>query len=153
MAYALPLFVLMAWSIQRREPQLISGSDWLELVVLGVLGYYLASYLDFLGLRYVSAALERIVLFIYPTLVALLSAIFLHQPLTRRRALLLALSYGGVALSVSPDIRGGTGGHTLLGAALVAYATSSAAHLIDLLRQRIKMSSRALVYKLRWDVS
>ena len=124
MGYALPLLGLMAWMLQRREPRRLACADWLELGLLGVLGYYLASYLDFLGLKYISAALERIVLFIYPTLVVLMSALFLGKPLMRRTALLLALSYAGVALAVAPDLHAG-GGETLLGVALVLGSTLS----------------------------
>jgi drug/metabolite transporter (DMT)-like permease len=118
MGYALPVLLYMGWSLQRREPMTLTGGDWWELLLLGVLGYYLASYLDFLGLHYISAALERIVLFVYPTLVVMLSAIFLGKPLTRRTVLLLLSSYAGVALAVAPDVRVGAG-NTLLGGALV----------------------------------
>jgi drug/metabolite transporter (DMT)-like permease len=118
MGYALPVLLLMGWSLQRREPMALSRGDWWELLLLGVLGYYLASYLDFLGLHYISAALERIVLFVYPTLVVMLSAVFLDQPLTRRTALLLLASYTGVALAVAPDVRLGAG-NTLVGGMLV----------------------------------
>jgi len=117
MGYALPWLVLMAMALQRREPMQLTGRDWSQLVVLGVLGYYVSSYLDFLGLRYVSAALERIVLFIYPSLVVLLSALFLGKPLTRRTLLLLAACYAGVALAVAPDVRAAAG-HTWLGVVL-----------------------------------
>jgi len=131
MAYSLPWLLLMAFAVQRREPLRLSGRNWRELLVLGVLGYYCSSYLDFLGLRYISAALERVVLFIYPTLVVLLSALFLGKPLRRDMALLLAASYAGVALSVVGDLPPGTLGaaaggavrgaiaHTVLGVALV----------------------------------
>jgi len=122
--------VLMALRLQRIEPRALTRRDWRELLLLGALGYYLSSYLDFLGLRYVSAALERIVLFIYPTLVAVLSALLLHKPLRRRTALLLALSYAGVALCVAPELRGSARG-TLMGVALVlGSALSFALYLI-----------------------
>ncbi len=118
MGYTLPLLLVMAWSLRRREPRKFTRTDWLELSTLGVLGYYLASYLDFLGLHYISAALERIVIYIYPTLVLLMSAVFLGKPLTKRILLLLGLSYAGVALAVAPDVHAGRG-NTLLGVALV----------------------------------
>ncbi|HEY6452519.1 MAG TPA: DMT family transporter [Steroidobacteraceae bacterium] len=124
MGYALPLLALMAWQLERRDPRALSARDWSELLLLGVLGYYLASYLDFLGLRYISAALERIVLFVYPTLVVMLSALFLHKALTWRTALLLLFSYAGVAIAVAPEVR--LAGHnTLLGVALVLLSALS----------------------------
>lgn len=131
MGYALPLLVVMAWALQRREPRRLTRTDWLELSTLGVLGYYLASYLDFLGLHYISAALERIVIYIYPTLVLLMSALFLGKPLTKRIVLLLGLSYAGVALAVAPDVHAGRG-NTLLGVALVLG--SSLCYALYLLR-------------------
>jgi drug/metabolite transporter (DMT)-like permease len=131
MAYSLPLLVVMAWSLQRREPRKLTRTDWLELSTLGLLGYYLASYLDFLGLHYISAALERIVLYIYPTLVLLMSALFLGKPLTKRILLLLGLSYAGVTLAVAPDVHAGRGS-TLLGVALVL--ASSLCYALYLLR-------------------
>jgi drug/metabolite transporter (DMT)-like permease len=127
MGYALPWLLLMALLLERHEPMTLVRRDWNELAVLGLLGYYLSSYLDFLGLRYISASLERIVLFIYPTLVVLLSALFLRRPITRNVAILLAASYAGVALSVMGDLKPGVQG-TALGVALVlgsalCYAT------------------------------
>ncbi len=130
MGYALPVLVFMGVSLQRREPRALTRADWLELLLLGVLGYYLASYLDFLGLHYISAALERIVLFVYPTLVVLLSAILLGKPLSRRVVLLLLVSYAGVALAVAPDLRAGAG-NTMLGCVLVlGSALSFALYLL-----------------------
>jgi drug/metabolite transporter (DMT)-like permease len=118
MAYALPWLLLMTFAQQRREPLKLSRRDWFEFAVLGLFGYYLSSYLDFLGLRYISAALERIVVFIYPTLVVVLSALFLGQPLKFGMVLMLAASYAGVALSVAGDLRPGAQG-TATGVVLV----------------------------------
>jgi len=81
MLYAAPFFVAMAWWSGRTGAPL-ARRDWLAIAALGFLGYYLASLLDFLGLRYVSASLERLVVFLYPTMVLLLSAAFLGQPIT-----------------------------------------------------------------------
>ena len=84
------------------------------------MGYYLASYLDFLGLRYISAGLERLILFVYPTLVVLLAALWLDQPLTRRALGALALCYAGIALAVMHDVRlAGTARDLALGGVLV----------------------------------
>jgi drug/metabolite transporter (DMT)-like permease len=130
MAYALPLLLLMAFALERREPMTLTRGNWLELSLLGFLGYYLASYLDFLGLQHISAALERIVIFIYPTLVVMLSALFLGKPLSSRTLLLLAASYVGVALAVTPEFRF-SAGQTLLGGALVlGSALSYAVYLM-----------------------
>jgi drug/metabolite transporter (DMT)-like permease len=128
--YSAPFFVAMAWWCGRAAgAKPIGARDARLLVALGFVGYYLSSLLDFIGLQYVTAALERLVLFLYPTIVVVLSALFLAQPVTRRAAVALALSYAGIALAVWHDIRvTGDAGATALGASLVfggalGYAT------------------------------
>jgi drug/metabolite transporter (DMT)-like permease len=121
MLYSAPFFMAMAWwsggargaaPITRRDAWLLAG--------LGFIGYYLSSLLDFLGLQYVTASLERLVLFLYPTIVVVLSAMFLAQPVTRRAAVALALSYAGIALAVWHDVRiTGDPSAIALGSALV----------------------------------
>jgi drug/metabolite transporter (DMT)-like permease len=105
MGFALPIFLFMAW---RAEIKDLSKRDWLNLALLGLLGYYLSSLFDFLGLQYISAGLERLILFLYPTLVVLLSAIFLGQALTRQNIIALALCYAGIGLAVGHDLHIGT---------------------------------------------
>jgi drug/metabolite transporter (DMT)-like permease len=130
MAYALPFFIAMGVYVAQREPMRLSGRDKLILVMLGVLGYYAASYLDFLGLRYITAALERLILFLYPTLVLLLSAVFLNKPIRRTMLLPLALCYAGIALAVSHDFHIG-GSDVAMGCALVfASSLSYAVYLM-----------------------
>jgi drug/metabolite transporter (DMT)-like permease len=111
MGYSLPFFIVMGLITARRSPMQVAAADWRTLGLLGVLGYYLASYLDFLGLQYITAGLERLILFLYPTFVLLLSALFLHKPI--RRAAVAVVG----DMRVSPT---GSGAHTLLGCALVA---------------------------------
>lgn len=130
MGYALPFFIAMGIAVARREPMRLSLRDIGLLGLLGFLGYYLASYLDFLGLRYISAALERIILFVYPTLVLLLSAAFLGKPLRWSMAPPLLLCFGGVVLAVGHDFNG-AGGNVVAGSALVfASALSYAIYLM-----------------------
>lgn len=127
MGYSLPFFVAMAISIERREPSHMTRRDIGMLLLLGGVGYYAASYLDFLGLVYISAALERLILFLYPTLVLVMSALFLNKPISRRMLLPMAMCYGGIVLAVTHDARIG-GNNVTLGCVLVffssiAYAT------------------------------
>ena len=121
MLYSAPFFVVMAWWAGRASrARRIASHDWRLLIGLGFIGYYLASLLDFLGLQYISASLERLVLFLYPTIVVVLSAFFLAQPVTRRAAIALALSYAGIALAVWHDVRTtGDPSSIALGSALV----------------------------------
>ena len=95
MLFALPLFVLLAWWGGRGKAAL-TGRDWRVVVGLGFSGYYLASMLDFLGLQYISASLERLILYLNPTLVLLLSVLLHGKRVTARQALALAVSYAGV---------------------------------------------------------
>lgn len=120
MTFALPFFLLMGWRAERGAAFRLGWRDLLGLSGLGVFGYYLASYLDFLGLQYITAALERLILFTYPTLVILLSAAFLGKPVTRRTVAALSLCYIGIGLAVTHDLQiGGEASQVALGCALV----------------------------------
>ncbi|MGA7984727.1 MAG: DMT family transporter, partial [Burkholderiales bacterium] len=119
MAIALPFFAAIAWWLRARKPGLTPG-DWAAVAGLGFIGYYMASFLDFLGLQWVGAGLGRLVLFLYPTLVLLLSLAFLKRRPSRRQLAALALSYVGIALVVSNRFGGhAEGGLFLLGVSLV----------------------------------
>lgn len=97
MSFSAPFFIAMAlWA--GRSGASLNRDDWKTLLLLGFLGYYLASYLDFLGLQYVTASFERLILFLYPTLVLLLSAWMLNTPILRHHVAALILSYCGIVL-------------------------------------------------------
>ena len=121
MLYSAPLFAAMAWWASRRESAApFTRSDWKELALLGFVGYYLASLLDFMGLEHITAALERLVLFLYPTMVVLLSALWLGVRITRRIVVALIVSYAGIALAFASDLRAtADAGAVLEGGALV----------------------------------
>ena len=108
MIFSLPFFLFMAWWAQRESkgtaPVPLSRKDWGFVLLLGFVGYYLSSFLDFWGLQYISAGLERLILFTNPTLVVVLSALFLAKPITRRVALALLVSYAGLALVYWHDL-------------------------------------------------
>jgi len=124
MIYATPFFLVMAlWSTRRRTPPM-GRRDWIAILWLGFIGYYLASLVDFMGLQYVTAALERLMLYLYPTIVVVISAIFLKQRITGRIVLALALSYAGILLVFARDLSLAGDPHALwLGGALV-FASS-----------------------------
>jgi drug/metabolite transporter (DMT)-like permease len=105
MIYAAPFFVAMALWAGRRASGPLTRADARALAWLGFIGYYLASLLDFMGLQYITAALERLVLFLYPTIVVLLSALIARTPITRRAVAALAISYAGILLVFANDIR------------------------------------------------
>lgn len=132
MLLALPLFLMLAWWAGRGRPAL-TWRDWKIIALLGFCGYYLASFLDFLGLQYISASLERLILYLNPTLVLLLGSWFLKRRVTGPQLAALALSYGGVLLVFGHELRlgGGMAVHALLGSVLVfGSALSYAVYLV-----------------------
>lgn len=104
MTFALPIALWASLWLCRAAPPL-SRNDWGLLLVLGVLGYYGASILDFIGLQYISAALERLILFIYPTLTVLIGVLFMGKALEKRQVAALALSYAGIGLAFAHDLQ------------------------------------------------
>ena len=97
MASALPFFLLI-YIFSRRTAQGIETKDWILLVFAGLLGYYFASWLDFIGLMYISASLERIILFLYPTLTVIASSFLYKQNLSVKSIFAIVLSYGGTVI-------------------------------------------------------
>jgi drug/metabolite transporter (DMT)-like permease len=114
MAFALPVYLTIALVKRPTHPELIRRVDYLWLVLFGIIGYYLASYFDFLGLVYIKASLERIILFVYPTLVLLISRIFLKKPISGIQAAAIVITYGGIFITFLDEMDT-SGGNVLLG--------------------------------------
>jgi drug/metabolite transporter (DMT)-like permease len=129
MLLALPLFLALAWWAGRGKPA-FTRRDWAQVTGLGFCGYYLASLLDFLGLQYVTASLERLILYLNPTLVLLLSIALGKVRMSARQAAAMALSYAGVLVVFGQEL-GFQGPQVALGSALVfASAVSYAVYLV-----------------------
>ncbi|NQW79994.1 MAG: DMT family transporter [Polaromonas sp.] len=129
MLFALPIFLIMAWWASRGKPPL-TRKDWLGVLGLGFTGYYLSSFLDFAGLQYISASLERLILYLNPTLVLLLSWLFYRQRISWRQMTGMAISYAGVVLVFGHEITA-QGSHAAWGALLVFLsATTYALYLV-----------------------
>ena len=97
MVFSLPFFVVIPLIFNKNQPAVtLTSADFGRVALLGVLGYYAASLLDFLGLQYVTAGLERLILFVYPTLVVVLSFLFFGKSIGRREIVALALTYLGI---------------------------------------------------------
>ena len=129
MLFALPLFLALAWWAGRGKPPL-TRRDLAVVSGLGFSGYYLASYLDFAGLQYISASLERLILYLNPTIVLFLGALLFKRRVQRRQLLALAVSYSGVLMVFGAEANL-SGADTLLGAALVfGGAVSYAVYLV-----------------------
>ena len=105
MVMALPMLLAVAWYSTRGGARPLTRADWKAIFLLGFLGYYLSSLFDFLGLQYITASLERLILFLYPTIVALISWALLKKPIGMKGVLALALSYIGIAISFVRDLQ------------------------------------------------
>ena len=120
MTLSLPFFLAIAWWLRRQPPRL-TRRDWFNLGLLGFIGYYGASFLDFIGLQYVGAGVGRLILFLFPTLVLLLSFLFLHKRPTARELAALAVSYAGIALVVSTQVAPTSEGRLFLFGAFLIF--------------------------------
>jgi drug/metabolite transporter (DMT)-like permease len=134
MLFALPLFLALAWWATYRQqggvPAPLTRRDWLGILGLGFTGYYLASFLDFWGLLYISASLERLILYLNPTIVLVLGWVWYQRRITARQALAMAVSYAGVLLVFGHEADL-SGPNAALGAALVfGSAISYAIYLV-----------------------
>ncbi len=100
MLFALPFYIIIAWySSRKQDYNKLSPMLLLRVLLLGCLGYYLSSLFDFIGLQYVSAGLERLIIFIYPSFVVLFGAMFLQQKINKWQAWALLLTYAGVGIA------------------------------------------------------
>lgn len=144
MLYSAPFFLAIAWwSGRAAGARPFTAADWKALAGLGFIGYYVSSLLDFLGLQYISAALERLVLFLNPTIVVVLSAVLLRKPITRRAVAALVLSYAGIALCLWHSLHIGADAHAVaLGTGLVfASALCYALYLVGSSRVIARLGS------------
>jgi len=119
MGFALPIFLWVGLAEQRRAGTNLTGGDWGRLFLLGMLGYYGASILDFWGLQYISAGLERLILFTYPTLTIMIGVLFQGKPFSRREALAVVLCYTGIGFAFIHDLGFGEAREVWIGGALV----------------------------------
>jgi len=129
MLFSLPLFAAVALWKMRTEAPLTKADRW-RLLGLGLVGYYLSSYLDFLGLQYISVGLERLILFLTPTFVLLMTAVLFKRRIGRVEWCALALSYCGIVLVFVHDLNGGTGSIVLGSLFVLGSATSYAVYLL-----------------------
>ncbi|MGE0096915.1 MAG: DMT family transporter [Hydrogenophaga sp.] len=132
MLFSLPLFLALAWWASYRQGARLTlkRRDWLGVIGLGFTGYYLASFLDFWGLQFISASLERLILYLNPTLVLVLGWIIYQRRISGLQAIAMAVSYGGVLLVFGHEA-GFQGPNAVLGAVLVfGSAISYAIYLV-----------------------
>src|SRR5262249_46609500 len=121
MLLSMPFFLVIAAWTWRRQPRL-SAADLGRIAFLGMIGYYLSSFLDFLGLQYISAGLERLIMFVTPTFVLLLGIAFYERHASSRQWMSMAIAYAGIVLVFQHDVHF-SGSKVLLGGAFVLAAT------------------------------
>lgn len=144
MAFSLPVFAGIALWQMRQSAALPTADRW-RLVILGLMGYYLSSFLDFLGLQYITAGLERLILFLTPSFVLLMSAVYYRRSISRLEWAALIVSYLGIVLVFLHDLKFG-GADVLLGSLLVlGAAVSYAVYLIQSGQLVMKLGSLRLV--------
>lgn len=126
MGFAVPFFIAVAVWLRFAAPaEPLTRHEWSLVVGLGLVGYYLSSFLDFLGLQYISAGLERLILFLYPTMTVILAALLHRRGIGRKTQAAMVLSYAGIALVFVHDAGAGQGSDLMLGAMLVFLSTLS----------------------------
>ena len=121
MLFSLPFFLLIAWYANRQTATRYSlkKKELGHIFIYGILGFYVASLFDFFGLKYVTASLERVVLFTYPTLVLLLSFLFLNKSIKRVEIFALILTYAGIAIAMIENFSLPDGNDVLFGCGLI----------------------------------
>ncbi len=128
MLFSFPFYVVIAFIYRKKQASgIILRIDYFWVVLFGVVGYYLASYFDFVGLTYIKASLERIILFLYPTIVLLLNRIFLKKQITKIQKWAILFTYLGILIAFSGEVAiSGTGiyiGGIFILLSAIAYAS------------------------------
>lgn len=100
MLFSLPFYLVAAWiGSSNKSNTKFTKTQWINIISLGLFGYYLSSLFDFVGLQYISAGLERLILFLYPTFVVLINVFLFKEKISRVQQLALLLTYAGIAIA------------------------------------------------------
>jgi drug/metabolite transporter (DMT)-like permease len=106
MLFSLPFYIAAAWIAGRKAGEArLSRRDWLLVIAMGILGYYLSSLFDFIGLQYVSAGLERLILFLYPTFAILINTYYFKTKLEKAQLIALLLTYLGIGIAYFGELK------------------------------------------------
>lgn len=106
MIFSLPFYLAAAYVISNKEGNVkLNQKQWTVVILLGIFGYYLSSLFDFIGLQYISAGLERLILFLYPTFVVFINAGIFKQKISRIQKFALVLTYAGILLAYIGEVR------------------------------------------------
>ena len=119
MLFSFPVYLSIAYLYRNKEnPIVTTHKDYLWIIVFGFVGYYLASLFDFIGLTYIKASLERIILFLYPTIVLLLNRYFLKTKITSKQLLAISITYIGIIIAFGQEVQF-SGNETYIGGAFI----------------------------------
>lgn len=132
MIFSLPFFVVSAWFYSTRETNVkFSASQWFWVAITGILGYYVSSLLDFWGLRFVSAGIERLILFIYPTFVLLMTSLLFKANVQPRQWWAVGITYVGLVVAYYSELRFQNDASFFLGSFLIlACAFTYASYIV-----------------------
>jgi drug/metabolite transporter (DMT)-like permease len=121
MTFSLPFYLAAVWFARQEGLTPLTTRQWMAVIGLGIFGYYLSSLFDFIGLQYVTAGLERLILFLYPTFAVFINAFVFKQPVVRTQKIALFLTYTGIAIAYIGELRIGDIGnpHFIWGSFLI----------------------------------
>jgi len=106
MFFSVPFYIGIALYYSNKSGNIkFTGREWLKIIFLGLMGYYLSSLFDFIGLQYVSAGLERLILFLYPTFAILLNAVIFKKKINGIQQLALLLTYAGIGIAYFGELK------------------------------------------------
>ena len=106
MLFSLPFYLVAVWMVSKKEnQQKLTSREWLLIFAMGILGYYLSSLFDFIGLQYISAGLERLILFLYPTFSVLINTFYFKTKLNRTQIIALVLTYLGIGIAYFGELK------------------------------------------------
>lgn len=131
MLFSFPFYVIIACIYYKKNDEiLVTRKDYMWVLFFGFIGYYLASYFDFVGLAYIKASLERIILFLYPTIVLILNKVFLKQPITKLQSFAIGLTYLGIVIAFWDEVNISGSGTILGGFFILLSAITYASYLV-----------------------
>jgi drug/metabolite transporter (DMT)-like permease len=141
MLFALPFYLAMAFWLHKQSQLALNKKDLLQIMGLGLIGYYVSSLLDFWGLEFISAGLERLTLYIYPTIVMLMMAFWKKKIISRREKIALAIAYAGMIFVFVHELQfHQTLSNTLKGGLLVFTSAITYAFFVVMTSEKVRQT-------------
>lgn len=121
MLLSMPFYLLAAWIAYRRTSPPITRRQFVYICAMGLMGYYISSLFDFLGLQYISAGLERLILFLYPTFAILINLVLFKQKIAKLQGQALVLTYAGILLAFASELHITSGSTTVIWGSFLVF--------------------------------